>query len=86
MLCYVICNENLFPVINKLFQYLRIKMTHSLRSWRYCVGARLKFWRRSRDGSAIKSHSTTTQYRQLRRLDDTLHEKVVEFIAIHLNP
>ena len=21
---------------------------HSLRSWRYCVGARLKFWRRSR--------------------------------------
>ena len=72
----------------------------SLRSWRYCVGARLKFWRRSRvpkkgsrdeavvflaasqlvtapssnltrlyyNGSAAKSHSTTTQYRQLRRL------------------
>ena len=71
----------------------------SLRSWRYCVGARLKFWRRSRvpkkgsrdeavevflaasplvtappsnltrlyyNGSAAKSHSTTTQYRQLR--------------------
>ena len=52
--------------------------------WRYCVGARLKFRRRSRvpkkgsrsisrgfaarDGSADKSHSTTTQYRQLRRL------------------
>ena len=52
------------------------------------MGARLKFWRRSRvpkkgsrdeaveisrgfaalDGSAVKSHSTTTQYRQLRRL------------------
>ena len=73
----------------------------SLRSWRYCVGARLMFWRRSRvpkkgsrdeavevflaasplvtappsnltglyyNGSAAKSHSTTTQYRQLRRL------------------
>ena len=57
----------------------------SLRSWRYCVGARLKFWRRSRvpkkgtappssitrlyyNGSAAKSHSTTTQYRQRRRL------------------
>ena len=66
----------------------------SLRSWRHCVGARLKFWRRSRvpkkgsrdeaveileappsnltrlyyNGSAAKSHSTNTQYRQLRRL------------------
>ena len=71
----------------------------SLRSWRYCLGARLKFWRRSRvpkkgsrdeavflaasplvtappsnltrlyyHGSAAKSHSTTTQCRQLRRL------------------
>ena len=71
----------------------------SLRGWRYCVGARLKFWQRSRvpkkrsrdeavflaasplvtappsnltrlyyNGSAAKSHSTTTQYRQLRRL------------------
>ena len=61
----------------------------SLRSWRYCVGVRLKFWRRSRvpkkgsrdeavetisrgfatrDGSAAKSHSTTIQYPQLRRL------------------
>ena len=60
----------------------------SLRSWRYCVGARLKFWPRSHvpkkgsrdeapppnltrlyyNGSAAKSHSTTTQYRQLRRL------------------
>ena len=70
----------------------------SLCSWRYCVGARLKFWRRSRvpkkgsrdeavflaasplvtappsnltkvyyNSSAAKSHSTTTQYRQLRR-------------------
>ena len=69
----------------------------SLRGWRYCVGARLKFWRRSRvpkkgsrdeavflaaspqvtappsnlirlyyNGSAAKSYSTTTQYRQLR--------------------
>ena len=74
----------------------------SLRSWRYCVGARLKFWRRSRlpkkgsrdeavclaasplvtappsnltrlhyNGSAAKSHSTTTQYRQLRRLGES---------------
>ena len=68
----------------------------SLRSLRYCVGARLKFWRRSRvpkrgsrdeavelflaaspsnltrlyyNGSAAKCHSTTTQYRQLRRLE-----------------
>ena len=53
----------------------------SLCSWRYCVGARLKFWRRSRvpkkgsrsisrgfaarDGSAVKSHSTILQ--RLRR-------------------
>ena len=51
----------------------------SLRSWRYCVGARLKFWRRSRvpkkrsrdeavaarDGSAVKSYSTILQ--RLRR-------------------
>ena len=45
---------------------------YSLRSWRYCVGARLKFWRRSRvpkkasrdeavDGSAVKSQSTILQ-------------------------
>ena len=66
----------------------------SLRSWQYCVAARLKFWRRScvpkkgvgtrclkslaappsnltrlyYNGSAAKSHSTSTQYRQLRRL------------------
>ena len=61
----------------------------SLRSWRYCLGARLTFWRRScdkkgsgdeafeflflpayavRDGFAAKSYSTTTEYRQLRRL------------------
>ena len=26
-----------------------IRTNFSLRSWRYCVGARLKFWRRSRD-------------------------------------
>ena len=66
-------------------------MKDSLRSWRYCVGARLKFWRRSRvpkkgsgdeaappsnltrlyyNGSATKSHSTTTQYRQLCRLNE----------------
>ena len=76
-------------------------MPASLRSWRYCVGARFKFWRRSRvpkkgsrdeaveflaasplvtappsnltrlyyNGSAAKSHLTTTQYGQLRRLD-----------------
>ena len=40
----------------------------SLRSWRYCVGARLKFWRLYYNVSAAKSHSTTTQYRMLRRL------------------
>ena len=65
---------------------------NSLRSWRYCVGARLKFWQRScvpkkgsrdevveipsrlrrRDCSAVKSHSTTTQYRQLRRLSSKI--------------
>ena len=79
------------------------RFSYSLRSWRYCVGARLKFLaaepcskKGSRDeavdeavflaasplvtappsnltriyynGSAAKSHSTTTQYRQLRRL------------------
>ena len=27
---------------------LSVKNSHSLRSWRYYVGARLKFWRRSR--------------------------------------
>ena len=80
----------------------------SLRSWRYCVGARLKFWRRSRvpkkesrdkaveflaasplvtappsnltrlyhNGSAAKSHSTTTQYRQLRRLIYLGHHEI----------
>ena len=53
---------------------------YSLRSWRYCVGARLKFWQRSRvpkkgsrdeavDGSAATYYSTTIQYRQLRRLE-----------------
>ena len=46
-------------------------LRYSLRSWRYCVGARLKFWRRSRvpkkgsrdegDGSAVQSHSTILQ-------------------------
>ena len=87
------------------FQILKLP---SLRSWRYCVGARLKFWRWSRVpkkgsrdeaveippavfvaasplvtappsnltrlyyfGSAAKSHSTTTQYRLLRRLQIT---------------
>ena len=45
----------------------------SLRNWRYCVGARLKFgsgavFLTARDVSAVKSHSTTKQYRQLRRL------------------
>ena len=81
------------------------KPSVSLRSWRYCVGARLKFWWRSRvpkkgsgtrwfvflaasplvtappsnltrlyyNGSAAKSHSTTTQYRQLRRLTVRFH-------------
>ena len=51
---------------------------YSLRSWRYCVGARLKFWRRRRvpkkgsnltrlyyNRSAAKSHSTILQ--RLRR-------------------
>ena len=35
----------------------------SLRSWRYCVGARLKFWRRSRvpkKGSKISLDYITT--------------------------
>ena len=46
-------------------------LRYSLRSWRYCVGARFKFWRRSRvpkkgsrdegDGSAVQSHSTILQ-------------------------
>ena len=40
----------------------------SLHSWRYCVGARLKFWQRScvpkkgsRDEAVVKSHSTMLQ-------------------------
>ena len=36
----------------------------TLRSWRYCVGARLKFFA-ARDGPAVKSHSTILQ--RLRR-------------------
>ena len=87
----------------------------SLRSWRYCVGVRLKFWRRSRgpkkgsrdkavflaasplvtappsnltrlyyNGSAAKSHSTTTQYCQLRRLHEfqfsTLRPKKQDYL------
>ena len=83
----------------------------SLRSWRYCVGAVLKFWRRSRvpkigsrdeaveifleasplvtappsnltrlyyNGSAAKSRSTTTQYRQLRRLVPSMSYSILE--------
>ena len=42
-----------------------MRRSYSLLSWRYCVGARLKFWRRSSDGSAVKSHSTVLQ--RLRR-------------------
>ena len=44
-----------------------IPLEPSLRNWRYCVGARLKFWRRSRvpiKGSrdaAVKSHLTILQ-------------------------
>ena len=69
------------PFLNRFFSEGLSKRPDSLRSWRYCVGARLKFWRRSRvpekgsrdeaveisrgfaarDGSAVKSHSTTTQ-------------------------
>ena len=30
-------------------RYKESTIRYSLRSWRYCVGARLKFWRRSRD-------------------------------------
>ena len=77
----------------------------SLRRWRYCVGARLKFWRRSPvpkkgvgtrrlplvtaapsnltrlyyNGSVAKSHSTTTQYRQLRRLCQRLFMRGCQF-------
>ena len=66
---------------------VRGRQANSLCSWRYCLGAWLKFWRRSRDpkkGSedeafeilflaayAAKFHSTSTQYRQLRRLADS---------------
>ena len=49
----------------------------SLRSWRYCVikvlAAEPRSKKRSGDearGSAAKSHSTGTQYRQLRRLNE----------------
>ena len=67
----------------KLPRNLVSSRVNSLRSWRYCVCARLKFWQRScvpkkargfaaRDGSAVKSHSTTTQYRQLRRLSSKI--------------
>ena len=72
------------------FNIIFCQRYYSLRSWRYCLGARLKFWRRSHnpkkgvgtrrlkylflaayatlDGFATKSHSTITQYRQLRGL------------------
>ena len=69
------------PFLNRFFSEDLSKRPDSLRSWRYCVGARLKFWRRSRvpkkgsrdeaveflaasplvNGSAVKSHATTTQ-------------------------
>ena len=86
------------------FRNSEIQFKLSLRSWRYCVGARLKFWRRRRvpkkgsrdeavflaasplvtappsnltrlyyNGSAAKSYSPTTQYRQLRRLIQALY-------------
>ena len=100
-------NHNLRPRFGRLpliaHPVTTVKLTgrlgNSLRSWRYCVGARLRFWRRSRvpkkgsmdeavflaasplvtappsnltrlcyNGSAAKSHSISTQYRQLRRL------------------
>ena len=71
--------QNLLQVNARTEGYWQV----SLRSWRYCLGARLKFWRRSCDlkkgvergvwvlflaAYAAKSHSTTTQYRQLHRL------------------
>ena len=89
----------------------------SLRSWRYCVGARLKFWWRSRvpkkgsrseavflaasphvtappsnftrlyyNGSVAKSHSTTTQCRQLRRLEwsTVVRRQINERVGISL--
>ena len=53
-----------------VFEQMFGKMAICLRSWRYCVGARLKFGRRSRVpkkgvGTAVKSHSTILQ--RLRR-------------------
>ena len=57
--------------LKKLPRNLVSSRVNSLRGWRYCVCARLKFWQRSclpkkargfaaRDGSAVKSHSTIT--------------------------
>ena len=36
------------PFLNRFFSEGLSKRPDSLRSWRYCVGAKLKFWRRSR--------------------------------------
>ena len=50
-----------------------ISLLSSLRNWRYCVGARLKFWRRSRvpkKGSRVKAvdYITTAPPPNLTRL------------------
>ena len=66
--------QNLLQVNARTEGYWQV----SLRSWRYCLGARLK-WSKKGNGNeafeflflaayAAKSHLTTTQYRQLHRL------------------
>ena len=48
--CATFISMNDKPVSHKNWDAIEMKQssTCSLRSWRYCVGARLKFWRRSR--------------------------------------
>ena len=39
----------------------RLPIWNSLRSWRYCVGARLKYWRRSRVPKKATQNQSQTQ-------------------------
>ena len=63
----------------------------SLRSWRYCEGARLKkkgvetITRLYYNASAAKSHSSTTQYRQLRRLTKSPRDQENSFLSEKCN-
>ena len=44
----LLLNPRLFKEKKKFFRKIRFLVRFSLRSWRYCVGASLKFWQRCR--------------------------------------